>query len=188
MNILAKEELVNNLDSKEVNKFFKEKEYLESISSFNYLELKQNDKTNVDILLNDIDFTITTLLMLIQKNDYLKWYVKKVLYKFLTLETKREVANYLEMLYDYVNKIDYIVKALDNKDELSIKEIKNIYVLTFLLFITYTNDIKKMDYYALNLKKYKDSDFVDYTEVKKVANAYSISIASSNRKYTKKEN
>ena len=76
MNILAKEELVSNLDSKEVNKFFKEKEYLESISSFNYLELKQDDKINVDILLNDIDFTITTLLMLIQKNDYLKWYVK----------------------------------------------------------------------------------------------------------------
>ena len=91
------------------------------------------------------------------------------------------------MLYDYVNKIGYVAKALYNKEELSIKEIRNMYVLTFLLFITYTNDIKKMDYYALNLRKYKDSDFVDYAEVKKVSNAYSVSIASSNRKYIKKE-
>lgn len=54
MNILAKEELLNNLDNEQVNKFFEEKTYLESISSYNYTTLKDIDKKNVDILLEDI--------------------------------------------------------------------------------------------------------------------------------------
>lgn len=188
MNLLLKEELISKCADKDVLKdVFDDIEFLDKIKNKKISELSKEEKEFFNEIVDFLrETTLTTIYM------FLDDYYMKIRYKIISIFLIKLCRNfyntnkeYYDMVKGYSRRLEEIEYALDSIDRLEITDIKLLYELVFLTFITSINDLAIFDYNMLNKNKYSDSDLEDLSTLKSDAKSYELSLITLNRKLKK---
>lgn len=188
MNLLLKEELISKCADKDVLKdVFDDLDFLDKIKNKKISELSKEEKEFFNEIVDFLrETTLTTIYM------FLDDYYIKIRYKIISIFLIKMCRNfyntnkeYYDMVQGYSRRLEEIEYALDSIDRLEITDIKLLYELVFLTFITSINDLAIFDYNMLNKNKYSDSDLEDLSALKSGAKSYELSLITLNRKIRK---
>ena len=189
MNYLAYQELKNYCNDNDVlMTFFENIRFLELIKEYDYKSLDDSKRVKVDQIIIDIDNIIKSLDLLLEKDYYLSLRFK-VIYnlKVFKKELGYKLCSYLDLIDEYVRRINELDFVLESKSERKIEDILNAYYLAFLSLITIINDRARYDYEMLNKGKYKDADIKDFRYLNDAAKSYELSLVIKNRKFNSKK-
>ena len=191
MNLLLKQELIDKCDDKlPLIDFFDEIDFLDSFKDKNSNELSEDEIKRFNDIIDFSEETLLVITYLFLDDYYMKPMYKKIIRFFLVKLDKNFYdinKEYYDMVGNYSRRLDELLYALDAFERLEISEVKTIYELILLTFITSINDLAIYDYNMLNKNKYNDSDLEDLSSIKSSARAYELSLITINRKL-KKEN
>ena len=190
MNLGLKKELITKCNDKIVLKdYFNDIEFLESINSKDINEILEEEKQRFNSILDFIEETMLTITYMFLDDYYLTKRYKVI--RFFLIRISEDFYNinkeYYDMVKGYSKRLDELEYAIDSLDRFEISDVKLLYELVFLTFITSINDLAVFDYNMLNKNKYKDTDLEDLSVIKDSTKAYELSLRTLNRNL-KKEN
>lgn len=191
MNLLLKKELISKCNDKLVLKdFFDDIDFLDSIKNKNVSEVTDDEKQRFDEIIDFLNETTLTITYMFLDDYYIKKRYKIIRFFLIRMSSDFYDINkeYYEMVEKYAERLEEIEYSLEKLDSLQIIDIKLLYELIFITFITAINDLAIFDYNLLNKNKYSDSDLEDLSSIKSSARSYELSLITLNRKLKKENN
>lgn len=191
MNILAKKEFEENYTEDFIKEYNEECIFLEKLIDKSYGDLSDDEKLRLDAISKDIDKALDEMGDLVTHDYYTKSYFR-IMMEFLILikgeDFGIELDKHYAMLKKYARYVDICDEVYKNIRKRTIYDIKLAHEFCYMCFLTIDDDLAIGDKELLNRGKFNDSDFTDFSELRKEEKTYFLSLKQKNRIYSERKN
>lgn len=191
MNILAKKEFEKNYTEDFVKEYNEECVFLEKLIDKSYEDLSNDEKLRLDAISKDIDKALDEMSDLVTHDYYTKTYFR-IMMEFLILikgeDFGIELDKHYAMLKKYARYVDICDEVYKNIRKRTIYDIKLAHEFCYMCFLTIDDDLAIGDKKLLNRGKFNDSDFTDFSALRKDEESTFASLKYKNRVYNKRKN